>query len=80
MHTVQHARWTKDPLSRLVEAAAKGEPFIIAGPHSRWSASPWTRRASRPPGSTFLKREIEVPEDFDPHLGEGLADLFEDRE
>ena len=29
----------KTHLSRLVQAAARGEPFIIAGPASRWSKS-----------------------------------------
>ncbi len=69
----------KTHLSRLVEAAAKGEPFIIA-------------RAGKPvvkvvaveaPGAGshrrvgFMAGKISVPEDFDRMGSEKIGSLFE---
>lgn len=80
MHTV-NMHEAKTHLSRLVEAAAKGEPFIIARagkPLVKVVAIDAAETGARRAG--FLKDEIEVPEDFD-RMGEaGIADLFEGRE
>lgn len=77
MHTV-NIHEAKTQLSRLVEAAARGEPFIIAKagrPMVRVSAidapaAGQTRRLG------FLEGEISVPDDFD-RMGEAeIAELF----
>lgn len=68
----------KTHLSRLVDQAADGEPFVIAKagkPMVRVSAldapaGPEVRRLG------FLSGEIVVPEDFDRMAGEEIADLF----
>jgi prevent-host-death family protein len=68
----------KTHLSRLVERAAKGEPFVIAKagkplvkviPLDAPSAGEVRRLG-------FLAGEISVPEDFDRMGGEEIADLF----
>jgi prevent-host-death family protein len=68
----------KTHLSRLVDQAAGGEPFVIAKagkPMVRVTAldtptGPEMRRLG------FLAGEIVVPEDFDRMAGEEIADLF----
>ncbi len=68
----------KTHLSRLVDQAAAGEPFVIAKagkPMVRVTAldapaEPEVRRLG------FLSGEIVVPEDFDRMAGEEIADLF----
>jgi prevent-host-death family protein len=68
----------KTHLSRLVERAAKGEPFVIAK-----AGTPMVKVVPLTPedASTtcrlgFLNGEIQVPDDFD-RMGETeLADLF----
>ena len=71
----------KTHLSRLVEAAARGEPFIIAR-----AGKPLVKvvRIDAPEAGArragFLAGEIKVPEDFDRMGGERVADLFEGRE
>jgi prevent-host-death family protein len=68
----------KTHLSRLVEQAAAGEPFVIAKagkPMVRVTAldaptGPQMRRLG------FLSGEIAVPEDFDRMGGEEICDLF----
>ena len=77
MHTV-NMHEAKTHLSRLVEAAAKGEPFIIARagkPLVKVVPIDAPDRPGRRAG--FMAGEIEVPEDFDRMGGEALADLFE---
>jgi prevent-host-death family protein len=57
----------KTHLSRLVEEAAKGEPFIIAKagkPMVKLVPVEAAESARRPPIG-FLKGEINVPDDFD---------------
>ncbi|MCL7489474.1 MAG: type II toxin-antitoxin system prevent-host-death family antitoxin [Desulfobulbaceae bacterium] len=68
----------KTNLSRLIEQAVKGEPFIIAKAGkplvkvSRLDA-PETEQVKR---LGFLKGQIQVPDDFD-HLGsEEIEQLF----
>jgi prevent-host-death family protein len=68
----------KTHLSRLVDQAAAGEPFVIAKagkPMVRVSAldAPTGQDAKR---LGFLAGEIEVPDDFDRMGGEEVADLF----
>jgi prevent-host-death family protein len=57
----------KTHLSRLVEEAAKGEPFIIAkaGKPMVKVVAVETAETPRRPRIGFLKGEIDVPDDFD---------------
>ena len=72
----------KTHLSRLVEAAANGEPFIIAR-----SGKPMVKVvAVEAPDSVAMRRigfldgEISVPEDFD-HMGSAeIEAMFEGKE
>ena len=68
----------KTHLSRLVEQAAKGEPFIIAK-----AGKPLVKvsRLDTPTGSRmrrlgFLKGRVEVPSDFDRMGSEEIELLF----
>ena len=77
MHTV-NIHEAKTHLSRLVEQAAKGEPFIIAR-----AGKPLVRVTaldSPAPGQTrrlgFLTGEISVPEDFDVMGRQEIERLF----
>lgn len=72
----------KTELSRLVERASKGEPFVIARaghPLVRVVAidAP-TATARRRIG--FLRGEFEVPDDFDTMHREAIQGLFEGQE
>ncbi len=68
----------KTHLSRLVEQAARGEPFVIAKagrPMVRVTAietsgTPVKRRIG------FMKGEIKVPDDFDTMLAGKIAEMF----
>lgn len=77
MHTV-NIHEAKTHLSRLVEQAAKGEPFIIAKAGkplvkvSRLDA-PVTGKMKR---LGFLKGHVEVPPDFDRMGSEEIERLF----
>jgi len=69
----------KTQLSRLVERAAQGEPFVIAKagkPLVKVTAleAPGPARARR---LGFMAGEIEVPEDFDRMGAARIARLFE---
>lgn len=69
----------KTQLSRLVEQAAKGEPFVIAK-----AGKPMVKviALDAPTGADarrlgFMKGQIKVPDDFD-RMGEArIADAFE---
>lgn len=71
----------KTNLSRLIEQAVNGEPFVIAK-----SGKPMvTVSAYEPPLNPaarigFLKGQIEVPEDFDSMGREEISALFEGKE
>ncbi len=71
----------KTNLSRLIEKAVRGEPFVIAK-----SGKPMvTVSAYAPPPDPagrvgFLKGRLEVPEDFDSMYGEEIQALFEGSE
>lgn len=69
----------KTHLSRLIEMAVKGEPFIIAK-----SGKPMVKVEAyeKPMVSAknrigFLKGQITVPDDFDRMFAEEIADMFE---
>lgn len=70
----------KTQLSRLVEQAAKGEPFVIAK-----AGKPMVKvMALNAPEPSQIKRfgfmagQIQVPDDFDRMGEEDLVRLFED--
>lgn len=78
MHSV-NIHEAKTQLSRLVELAAAGEPFIIAK-----AGKPMVKvvplSAGDLPGKSrigFMAGEINVPDDFDTMGGDELAGLFE---
>lgn len=66
----------KTHLSRLIEAAANGEPFIIAK-----AGKPLVRveaLTEAPPRRTgFLKGAVEIPENFDEMGVDQIQALFE---
>lgn len=70
----------KTHLSRLVDAAAKGEPFIIARagkPLVKVEAlEPEQKPAKRRLGS-LAHLGLAVPDDFDTMFAEEIADMFE---
>ena len=77
MHTV-NIHEAKTHLSRLVDAAARGEPFIIAK-----AGKPLVRvTALSSPDATqmrrlgFMQGEIQVPDDFDQMGRDEIAHLF----
>lgn len=71
----------KTQLSKLVEKASKGEPFIIAKagkPVAKVTAlnAPMGRQIRR---LGFLSGQIAVPEDFDEMNAREIVQLFSDR-
>lgn len=66
----------KTQLSKLIEMAVNGEPFIIAK-----AGKPLVkveRIADKPPQRLgFLEGQIEVPDDFDTMFADEIADMFE---
>ena len=69
----------KTHLSRLVEEAAKGEPFVIAKagkpmvmvvPLDAAAEQPKKRRLG------FLQGQLKVPDDFDTMMQEEIEELF----
>ena len=77
MHTV-NIHEAKTQLSRLVDEAASGDPFIIAK-----AGKPMVKviPLEAPTGEQvrrlgFLKGEIQVPDDFDRMGEEDIANLF----
>ena len=66
----------KTQLSRLVEQAAKGEPFVIAKAGKPLVKVAALDAPSEPRRLGFLQGEIAVPDDFD-RMGEAeIAALF----
>ena len=71
----------KTQLSRLVEEARQGEPFIIAKagkPVAKVTALSASTR-SKPRRLGFMKGEIAVPDDFDRMGRREIERLFEGR-
>jgi prevent-host-death family protein len=67
----------KTQLSRLVERAAQGEPFVVAKAGKPLVKVSAVDAPAEPKRLGFLEGEIEVPDDFD-HMGEReIAALFE---
>lgn len=68
----------KTHLSRLVEQAAAGEPFVIAkAGRPLVQVIPFDTRERRPPSRFgFLAGEIEVPDDFDTMGQQEIEQLF----
>lgn len=72
----------KTHLSRLVDEAAKGEPFVIAKagkPFVKVSAisAPETATASR---IGFLSGQLEVPDDFNTMGNQEIQQLFQEEQ
>jgi len=69
----------KTHLSRLFEAAARGEPFIIAkaGKPMVKVIPIETPEPRQPRRIGFMDGQIKVPDDFDAAFAEEIADLFE---
>jgi prevent-host-death family protein len=66
----------KTHLSRLVEEAAKGEPFIIAKAGKPMvKVEPITQKPPQRIG--FMEGEFEVPDDFDTMFAEEIRAMFE---
>lgn len=68
----------KTNLSKLVEAAVRGEPFIIA--RAGKPAVRVTMIEDTPVSRTgFLKGQVDAPSDFDSMFANEIADMFEGR-
>ena len=66
----------KTHLSRLVDRAAKGEPFIIAK-----AGKPLVKVVPLEPKEAlepfgFMKGELKVPDDFDTMAADEIAEMF----
>ncbi len=68
----------KSQLSRLVEAAAAGEPFVIARAGKPLVQVTALRTEAAPQRTGFLAGQIQVPEDFDRMGADEIAELFAD--
>lgn len=66
----------KTHLSRLVEQAAAGEPFVIAKAGTPMVRVTAIDAPTEPRRLGFLKGEIEVPDDFDTMAADEIAALF----
>lgn len=66
----------KTQLSRLVERAANGEPFVIARAGKPLVKVSALEAPARPQRLGFLAGEIAVPDDFDRMGGHEIAALF----
>ena len=68
----------KTHLSKLVEGAVNGEPFIIAKAGKKLvKVTVVEEDAPKPTG--FLSGQIDVPDDFDTMFEDEIANLFEGR-
>ena len=66
----------KTQLSKLVDQAAKGKPFVIAKAGKPLVKVTALDAPATPKRLGFLAGEIEVPEDFDSMGTEAIAKLF----
>ncbi len=80
MRTV-NIREAKTHLSRLVQAAARGEPFVIAKAGKPLVKVVPLESPTTPVGGRigFLDGEIAVPDDFDRWGGHAIEETFGDR-
>jgi prevent-host-death family protein len=67
----------KTHLSRLVEAAAKGESFIIARAGKPLVKVVPVDAPSAPKRFDFMKGQFTVPDDFDTMYEEEIAKMFD---
>jgi prevent-host-death family protein len=67
----------KTQLSKLVDKAAKGEPFIIAKAGKSLVGVTALETAARAQRLGFVNGTIEVPDDFDPMGAQPIQELFE---
>lgn len=65
----------KTHLSRLVEGAAAGEPFIIAKAGKPMVQVTKIDKAADMPRSGFMP-EMRVPDDFDEMMADEIAEMF----
>ncbi|HYD84404.1 MAG TPA: type II toxin-antitoxin system prevent-host-death family antitoxin [Opitutus sp.] len=71
----------KTHLSRLVEGAAKGEPFIIAKAGKPMvKVVPLAEPTTKTTRLGFMKGQIKVPDDFDTMMQDEIIRLFEGEE
>ena len=77
MRTI-NIREAKTHLSRLVDRAANGEPFIIAkAGRPLVKVVPLDAPPDKKPGRIgFMKGQIKVPDDFDTMMAEEIEDMF----
>jgi len=68
----------KTHLSKLVEEAVNGEPFIIAKAGKKL-VKVMVLDAEAPKRTGFLKGEVDIPEDFDTMFADEIAGMFEGR-
>jgi prevent-host-death family protein len=66
----------KTQLSKLVDQAVKGKPFVIAKAGKPLVKVTALDAPSAPRRIGFLEGEIEVPDDFDRMCGDAIAALF----
>jgi prevent-host-death family protein len=69
----------KTHLSRLVDRAAKGEPFVIAraGKPLVRVVPIEERPAEKPPRFGFMRGQFSVPDDFDAMFADEIREMFE---
>ncbi len=79
MVNIHHA---KTHLSRLIDQARQGEPFIIAkaGKPQVMVCAIAPPDTARPPRIGFMKGQIKVPADFDTMGSDEIAALFEGKD
>jgi prevent-host-death family protein len=71
----------KTHLSRLVEAAARGEAFVIAKagkPMVKVVPVDAPEERAKAPRYGFLKGRFSVPDDFDTYMQDEIIAMFED--
>lgn len=66
----------KTHLSKLVEQALQGQPFVIAKADKPLVQVTMIETVS-PQRTGFLKGQVEIPEDFDDMAAEDIKQLFE---
>jgi prevent-host-death family protein len=67
----------KTQLSRLIEGAVRGEPFIIAKAGKPLVRVTAVEAPTHPQRTGFMEGEILIPEDFDRMAADELAKIFE---
>ncbi len=74
--TIVNIHEAKTHLSRLVDRAAQGEPFVIAKAGKPMVRVTAIETPVAPQRLGFLEGEIRVPEDFDRMGAESIAAMF----